>query len=28
VVELHPRVAPFSGLRSLLRLLPGRFEIG
>jgi protease-4 len=28
LVELHPRVAPFSGLRSLLRLLPGRFDIG
>jgi protease-4 len=28
LVELHPRVTPFSGLRSLLRLLPGRFESG
>jgi protease-4 len=28
VVELHPRVAPLAGLRSLLRGLPGRAEAG
>jgi protease-4 len=28
LVEIHPRATPFPGLRSLLRLLPGRFELG
>jgi protease-4 len=28
VVELHPRVAPFAGLRTLLRWLPGLGETG
>jgi protease-4 len=28
VVELHPRIAPLAGLRSLLRWLPGRVDAG
>jgi protease-4 len=27
-IEIHPRVAPFAGLRALLRALPARVELG
>ena len=28
LVELHPRVAPFAGLRTVVRWVPGIAEIG